>query len=167
MSFQSATPQGAKTKSDVWITPQWIIDKIGISDLDPCGWKPNGIPIVQTASNYFLESDDGLSQDWSKYKSVFVNFPYSNGYNWLQKCKLEADRGCQIIVLCFVRSETKSWQQFVKHATGINLMNKRVSFLNEHGIAQTNANAPSCLIAYGSEAFERIKSVDGILLRTV
>jgi hypothetical protein len=166
MSFQSATPQGPNnTMTDVWITPQWIIDKIGVSDLDPCGWLPNGTPIIQTAYNYFTEKDNGLIQDWSKYKSVFVNFPYSQSYEWLEKCKIESNKGCEIIVLCFVRSETRAWQQNIKNATGINLINKRIKFLTHEGIEKGNGNCPSCLIAWGENSFNRIKKVDGIYLK--
>lgn len=166
MSFQSVTPQGpTKTGTDTWITPQWIIDKIGISDLDPCGWLPNGQPIVRTALNYFDESTNGLNKDWTSFKSVFVNFPYSQSREWLKKCKEEAKRGCEIIVLCFVRSDTKAWQENVKFATGLNLINRRVKFLDSQGTEKGNGNAPSCLIAFGEESFKRIKNVNGIITR--
>lgn len=165
--FQQATPRGAaNTGSDVWLTPQWIIDLIGISDLDPCGWLPEGKAITVTAHNFFTKETDGLHQEWAnKYKTVFVNFPYSDGYEWLKKCEKEAKKGAEIIVLCFCRTETKAWQQFVKSATGVNLINKRIKFLNSEGIEKGNGNCPSCLIAYGEKAFERIKKVDGIYLR--
>lgn len=166
--FQQATPDGpANTKTDIWITPKWIIDKIGISELDPCGWLPNGQPIVRTANNYFTEQDNGLIQDWSMYGTAFVNFPYSGIYEWMKKCRDEAAKGCEIITLCFARTETKAWQHHVKNATGINLMNKRVKFLNQHGIEKGNGNCPSVLIAWGENAFNRIKNVDGIILRVV
>lgn len=164
--FQQATPQGpGNTVTDVWCSPQWIIDKIGISDLDPCGHLPNGQPIVQTAFNYFTEKENGLIQDWSKYKTVFVNFPYSDSYEWLKKCHEEAAKGCEIIVLCFCRTETRAWSHFVKSATGINLITKRVKFLTGEGVEKTNGNAPSCLIAWGEKAYQRIKNVDGIYVR--
>ena len=165
-NFQNATPDGpSHTGTDVWITPKWIIDAIGISDLDPCGWLPYGKPLVQTAVKYFSEADNGLAQDWSPYKTVFVNFPYSKSYEWMTKCALEAKKGCEIIVLCFVRSETKTWQHNVNTATGINLMNKRVKFLTSDGIVKGNGNCPSCLISWGENAYQRIKTIDGICLR--
>ena len=122
----------------------WVINSIGISDLDPCGHLPDGKPLVQTAYNYFTEKENGLIQDWSKYKTVFCNFPYSDGYEWLTKCKEEAAKGVQIIVLCFCRTETRAWQENVKSATGINLINKRVKFLTSQGVEKGNGNAPSC-----------------------
>lgn len=171
MSFQSATKKGAShTGSDTWITPQWIIDKIGISDLDPCGYLPNGKPIVETAKNYFTEEDDGLTKSWQikdLYTSVFVNFPYSESRKWLSACKDEYVKGrvTDIIVLCFVRSETKAWQENVPYATGINFINKRIKFLDSNGVERGNGNAPSCLIAFGENAFKRIQNVDGIITK--
>jgi len=164
--FQQATPNGPEnTVTDVWITPKWIIDKIGISDLDPCGHLPEGGPIVATANNYFTEAQNGLIQDWSQYKTVFVNFPYSQSREWLKKCADEAAKGCEIIVLCFTRSEVKAWQENVKSATGINLINKRIKFLTATGEEKGNGNAPSCLIAWGESAYQRIKNIDGIYVR--
>lgn len=163
--FQAATPKGAKnTGSDVWLTPQWIIDKIGISDLDPCGWLPNNTPFVSTAKSYLTEEDDGLNKTWTG--SVFCNPPYSDLKTWLERCdEYHEKSGEDVIVLCFVRSETKAFQQNIKNCTGINLMNKRVKFLNAEGIEQSNGNAPSCLIAWGESAYQRIKNVDGLCFR--
>lgn len=164
--FQQATPNGpSNTITDIWLTPPWIIDKIGISDLDPCAYLPNENPIVKTAYNFFTEKENGLIQDWSKYKTVFVNPPYSDLKSWMKKCRNEAFKGCEIIMLVFVRSETKAFQENVKSATGINLINKRIKFLNSSGIQKTNGNAPSCLIAWGENAYNKIKNIDGILVR--
>lgn len=164
--FQNATIRGPKnTETDVWLTPRWIFDRIGTFDLDPCGWIPNGSPIVKTAENYYAEHDDGLVQDW--FGSVFVNFPYSQAKLWMDKCKHEYLYNPdvkEIVVLCFARTETKAWQENVKSATGINLIYRRIKFLNSQGIEKGNGNAPSALIAFGDKAYKRIKNIDGIKL---
>lgn len=165
-NFTNSTQLAGKhTNTDTWLTPPWIIDSIGPFDLDPCGFLPNGKPLVNTANNYFTEDTNGLIKDW--YGKVFVNYPYSDGYNWLTKCKNEFLSGntTHIIVLCFVRSETKAWQENVKYATGINLINKRIKFLNSDGEVKGNGNAPSCLIAFGESAFDKIKNIDGIIFK--
>lgn len=165
-SFHNATPKGGKkTKSDIWITPKWIIDKIGPFDLDPCGFLPENGPIVKTAENYFTVDMDGLSQNW--YGKVFVNFPYSESFKWLEKSKNEYLSGNveYIIILCFARTETKAWQNNVKYATGINFINKRIKFLDEYGIEHSNGNCPSSLIAFGEKGFDKIKNIDGILVK--
>lgn len=165
--FNSTTREGPhSTKTDTWLTPQWIIDKIGISYLDPCGYiHPEKGIIVKTAHNYFYENDNGLIQKWEN--DCFVNPPYSDLGSWLEKMAAHGNG----IVLCFARTETKAYQKYVKSATGINFMAKRVSFLNSEGEAKnakgqkSNGNAPSCLIAYGEENYQRIKNIDGIYCR--
>jgi phage N-6-adenine-methyltransferase len=164
-NFQSVTPKGgANTGTDTWLTPQWIIGKIGISDLDPCGYLPSGKPITKTAHHYFTEQQDGLAQEWRG--TIFCNPPYSDLKIWLAKCTEYFNKtGLDVIALVFVRSETRAFQENVKFATGINLINKRIKFLNAKGIEQSNGNAPSCLIAWGEKAFSRIKNIDGIYAR--
>lgn len=160
MSFTSATPFGPhKTKTDTWITPKWIIDQIGLSDLDPCAFLVNGKPLVETARHYITEEQDGLTTPW--FGTVFVNFPYSQSRVWMKKCS-EYNNG---IVLCFARTDVKAWQENVRNATGINFINKRVSFLNNKGEKLSNGNAPSALIAWGEENYKRICNVDGICCR--
>jgi hypothetical protein len=114
---------------------------------------------------YFTEDQDGLALPWSG--SVFCNFPYSQSKPWMKRCAEHGMSGNDVIVLCFARSDTKAWQENVKSSTGINLINRRVSFLGGDGCEHTNGNAPSCLIAWGEDAFQRIRNVDGICLRTV
>lgn len=164
--FQQATPKGAKnTITDVWLTPKWIIDAIGVSDLDPCGWLPDGNPIVKTAERYFTEAEDGLTSEWEG--SIFCNPPYSDLKSWLKKCsEYHHQTGNDVIVLCFVRSETKAFQQNVNNCTGINLINKRIKFLDSNGIERGNGNAPSCLIAWGETAYKRIKKIDGLYFKS-
>lgn len=163
--FQQATPDGpANTMTDVWCSPPWVIEKIGISDLDPCGHLPDGNPIVQTARHYFTEKENGLIQEW--FGSVFCNPPYSDLRVWLAKCaEYHTKTGGDVIALVFVRSETKAFQENVKSATGINLINKRIKFLTATGEEKGNGNAPSCLIAWGEKAYDRIKNIDGIHVR--
>lgn len=157
--FNSTTPNGAKTETDVWITPKYLIDKIGLSTLDPCGWTPNGKPFVETAKNYFTEGDDGLNKEW--FGDVFINFPYSQAKIWMEK----ANKYNNGIVLCFARTETKWFQDNLSNATGILFIKKRISFLNSEGKGGKPCNAPSILIAWGEENFKRIKQVDGIAVR--
>lgn len=161
-AFNSTTLRGPhKTLTDTWITPKWVIDKIGLSDLDPCGFLVAGSAIVQTAHRYFTEDQDGFSQEW--FGSVFVNFPYSEAKKWMRRCSEYGDA----IVLCFARTDTQAWQRYTKNATGINFVNRRISFLNSSGVEQSNGNAPSALIAWGEKNFQRICRVDGIKVRLV
>jgi hypothetical protein len=152
-----------KPRSNTWLTPQWIIDLIGVSDLDPCAYKLNGEFVTKCAiDNYTLQDDqDGLKLPW--HGSVYCNPPYNENPIWLKKCRTyHEETGNDVIVMLFNRSESVYFQENVQHATGMLLVKKRISFLNDQGHPQTGANAASVLIAFGEGAFERICNVPGI-----
>jgi hypothetical protein len=151
-----------------WLTPQWLIDLIGISDLDPCGYKLNGKFVVQCARvSYTLQDNqDGLKLPW--YGSIYCNPPYNENPKWLKRCReYYEETGSDVIVLLFVRSGTMYFQREVKHCTGIVLVNGLLSFLNARGNEKHQAPAPSVLIAFGEGAFERIQRVNGLVFRNV
>ena len=160
--FNSTNPLGPKhTKSQIWLTPKWIIDALGgyeVFDLDVCAHLPNGKPIIQTAKQYYTEKEDGLKSPW--FFNVWCNPPYNDLGSWLRKMS-EHKNG---IILCFARTDTKAWQ-YVKTATGINFIKGRIKFLNENGEGNQPANAASCLIAWSEENYKRIKNIDGLYVR--
>jgi hypothetical protein len=153
-------------RRSTWLTPQWLINLIGMSDLDPCGYKLNGEFVVKCArENYTLQDNqDGLSLPW--FGTVYCNPPYVNMKKWLTKCReYYQETGNDVIVLMFVRSYSNYFQAEVQHCTGIVLVKGFISFLNEFGEEEWSARHPSCLIAFGEGAFERIKRVSGLKFR--
>lgn len=79
-------------------------------DLDPCtsSSKPGNLGTV----HYYTTLNDGLSQNWHKYRSVFVNPPWAKITPWMNKAYYESLHECTVVVLCPVRSETKWWHTF-------------------------------------------------------
>jgi hypothetical protein len=158
-----------KTKMrTTWLTPAWIIERIGLSDLDPCGYKLNGEFIVPCAEkSYTLEdNEDGLSLPWEG--SVYCNPPYTQNKKWIEKCaQYHHETGNDVIVLIFNRSDTGYFQDLVRRSTGVVLIAGKLKYLNEQGEEEGFAQVPSILVAYGEGAFERIQRVPGITLRTV
>jgi hypothetical protein len=154
-------------KTTTWITPQWIIDLIGMSDLDQCGYKtPDGAYVTRCASGAFTlrDREDGLQLPWEG--SVYCNPPYDQNAQWLHRCrKYHEQTGEDVIVLLFNRSETQYFQLEVASATGLVLVSGRINFLDETGRLHGNSPGPSVLIAYGESAFERIQRVPGIPTR--
>jgi hypothetical protein len=154
--------------STSWITPQWIIDKIGLSDLDPCGFKSDGEFITKCAyDSYTLyDNQDGLSLPWSG--SIYCNPPYNNTRAWAKKCREHYDKnGDDVIMLIKCSSGTKYFQDEISHATGIVLLRDRVSFLDESGKDVGKARFASILVAFGESAFKRIQQVSGVAARIV
>lgn len=129
--------------TDVWLTPPEVLAALGRFDLDPCA-APLPRP-WSTATNHFVEADDGLLQPWAG--RVWLNPPYKYAEAWLRKMA-EHRHG---IALVFARVETKAWQDFVfPVASAVLFLRGRLRFLKPDGSYPVNAaGAPSALIAYG------------------
>jgi hypothetical protein len=156
-----------RAKSTTWITPQWLIDLIGTSDLDPCGFLgPDDEPYVWTADECYTpqKDQDGLRLPW--HGSVYCNPPYDKNKEWLRRCwEHHRDTGEDVIVMIFSRTSTGYFQTYAPFATGLNFLEKRIKFLNDKGELQTFAPCGSVLIAFGESAYERIRKVNGLSLR--
>ncbi len=48
-------------KSDEWLTPQWILEPLGVFDLDPCA---SVVRPWATAKQHLTVEDDGLKANW-------------------------------------------------------------------------------------------------------
>lgn len=139
-----------RSYSEDWLTPRWIIEALGEFDLDPC--TPPTMP-WQTARSRFTKAEDGLLRPWAG--RVWLNPPYGHQTgDWLRKLAQHGDG----IALVFARTETEMFRRWVwPKAAGILFLFGRLSFLSIDGPApvvaanrrNTNAGAPSVLIAYG------------------
>lgn len=132
--------------SVIWLTPKYIIDALeGPFDLDPCA--SDYIPF-KIANNTFNKEKNGLIQDWSNYKDVFINPPYD--YINLREFTKKAIKHKNCIMLIFVRTDTELFQKLIfPNAYSVLFLAGRIKFLNKEGIEGKNAaGAPSCLIAF-------------------
>jgi hypothetical protein len=154
------------SKTTTWITPQWIIDAIGLSDLDPCGYRLDGKVIVETARKYYTLQDgqNGLIDKWEG--SIYCNPPYNNAAVWLKKCRqYHQDTGNDVIVLMKNLLERNYVQDEANYMTGIVFIINRVAFINEFGELTNKAMYGSILVAFGESAFERISNVQGVSIK--
>ena len=142
----------SETTTDVWLTPPNIIQTLGTFDLDPCAacnrpWD--------TAQNHYCVHDDGLRQRWEGF--VWCNPPYGREIAmWLNKMARHGNG----IALIFARTDTKAFQKYVLHgADSILFLAGRIKFYRPDGISSGNsAGAPSCLVAYGKQAVNRLEN---------
>jgi len=71
------------TKDNEYYTPKVFVDKFGVFDYDPATTKEKaeefGIP------NYDTIESDGLAQDWTKYKRIWVNSPFTRKHEFIVK----------------------------------------------------------------------------------
>lgn len=144
-------------KSQVHITPKWIIDRLGPFDLDPCAAWPR--PWDCAAVSYALPTD-GLSLPWRKSARIWLNPPfhrYEVG-KWIRKL---ADHGSGTALL-HARTEAEWFEPIWEEAVGILFMADRLVFCKPDGSPQTisnpeskhfgkqaNSGAPPILVAFG------------------
>lgn len=140
--------QSHSADTTTWLTPPHILRALGHFDLDPCaapGWP--------TARDHYILPTDGLAEPW--HGMVWLNPPYgSDTWRWLNRL---ADHG-QGIALIFARTETAGFvTQVWGKADAVLFLHGRLHFHHADGSrAQANSGAPSCLVAYGSDAARRL-----------
>jgi len=103
----------------------------GRFDYDPCPLRS--------------ESSNGLFEDWKG--NIFINPPYSNVGEFLNKGLLELKKGnaTQLVYLIIPRTSTKYWRDYVmKYASMIYFIPYRLKF----GDSKFSAPFPSCIIIF-------------------
>jgi DNA N-6-adenine-methyltransferase (Dam) len=128
--------QATVGKSQVHITPRWILDALGRFDLDPCAADPRP---WDCAKRSYTERDDGLSRPWTG--RVFLNPPFCRyGVDrWMMRMA-EHNHG---IALLHVRPETTWFTPCWQHASGMLFLRRRVIFHKPDGSPQTISNPNS------------------------
>lgn len=102
--FSSAT--------DEWATPACFFEQLaaefGPFDLDPCANAGNA-----KAPTYFTREQDGLAQDWTPYRRIYMNPPYGRVIGaWVKKAAEAAQAGCLVVCLLPARTDTKWWHSY-------------------------------------------------------
>jgi hypothetical protein len=132
-------------EKDEWLTPPWILRRLGTFDLDPCAPVNRPWP---TALNHYTVNDNGLAQPWRG--RVWLNPPYGGPRvigPWLRRMA-DHNHG---IALTFARTETALFFKTIWNcATSILFLEGRLYFHHANGTrAGANAGAPSVLVSYG------------------
>jgi phage N-6-adenine-methyltransferase len=127
---------GRSNYSDEWYTPPRIVAALGPFDLDPCAG-----PMAHAARNLRRE-DDGLAQPWAG--RVWMNPPYSNVHEWLEKFISHADG----VALVNARPETQWFQRLCADAAAVLWLRGRIQFDMPSGPSK-HPTVGSVLVAYG------------------
>lgn len=135
--------------NDEWLTPPWIMEKLGRFDLDPCS------PVVRpwdTANVHLTIDDDGLSSKW--FGRVWCNPPFNRTQRHLWMRKM-AEHG-NGVMLVPAACETDAFRRYVFGvADGLLMLNRRPHFHFVDGTeAKANSGCTICLVAYGKQNLE-------------
>ena len=151
---------GTDVDVDTWLTPRWILDRLGTFDLDPCAadCSPDWV-----SPKYFRKYDDGLRSEWAG--RVFMNPPFSCTALWLER---HATHGNGISLVPST-VESRVWRSFVwTKAKGILLLHGRTRFCNPDGSSTTGRPLRSIALIGWTEADARIieaAGFAGVMLR--
>ena len=127
-----------KSKSDKWQTPPDLYDRLNEEfhfDFDPCpiDWK-EGDP-------------DGLQIEWGE--SNFVNPPYSNVANWIEKAHCEWKKGKRVVMLINAITDTIAFHKYIVGQAEVRFLKGRVSFVNpEAPTKRSPSPKPSLVIIF-------------------
>lgn len=148
-------PPHARTiqTTDNWITPQWLIERLGPFDLDPCACDPQPWPCAREQYTTL-----GLMRDWFGF--VWMNPPYGlAAAHWLERL---ASHGSGI-ALVFARTDTKMFFRHVwPKASALIFVKGRITFHYPDGTLPrkgANSGGPSVLIGYGDIAADKLAGV--------
>ena len=145
MSGWNDTQLFSSQKND-WATPWTLFNEVHkefLFELDAAASRGNA-----KCPKFYSKEDDGLSKDWAgevNGGSVWLNPPYGREIKvWVEKAHNESKKGCCVVVLTFVRTDTKWWNDHAMQAAEIRLIPGRISF----GGLKNAAPAPSCLLVF-------------------
>lgn len=144
-------PEG---KNDEWLTPPWLVEALGVFQLDPCAVKDG--PWLLADKNFTIE-DDGLEQDWEKLRA-WMNPPFNRwrAKHWAKKMS-DNNNG---ISLQIGKTEVQWFHEFYADvAVSMLLMDKRFAFLDRDGNEPVdkdgkkigNCGGSPILVAFGSD----------------
>ena len=136
--------------SDEWLTPKFIVDSIGIADLDPCA-APEG-RAWSTAKEHYTKGDGGLEKHWRGF--VWCNPPYTKPDPWLKKLTAHGNG----IALVMASTDTEWFQDAVTKSSGLLFHAGRIKFCRLSGIQSSETpKFASVFMAFGDEAKKRLR----------
>jgi phage N-6-adenine-methyltransferase len=123
---------GQQKKND-WQTPEWLTDGLNDTldgiDLDPCAGRYTDIGDTNWSIHY---GEDGLDRAWRGYDSVFVNPPFSEKQQWVDKVVGEMPNTDLIMLLTPDSTDVQSWWHngIVPHVSYVWFSKGRISYVD-------------------------------------
>lgn len=114
--------------SNTWFTPAELTSRfreiMGSIELDPCTVAENPVG----AQRFYTAKDDGILMPWDA-RTVFCNPPFGPTLvHWVEKCKVAAASGAQVILLVSTRPENAYYQAALEAADSVLMIRGRLAF---------------------------------------
>ena len=125
---------------DDWGTPKWLFDSLNRVyefTLDPCASNDTA-----KCEKFYTKEQNGLTFGWEEHR-VFMNPPYSNVSEWVEKAYVEAQRGAVVVCLLAARTDTKWFHEFCLKGH-IEFIKGRLKFEG----AKSSAPFPSMIVTF-------------------
>lgn len=87
------------SKDNEYYTPKSVVDYFGEFDYDPATTKEKAEEM--NIKNYDTIDTDGLKQDWTKYKKIWINPPFTIKHKFLEKAFQTYKEAGNIIYMLF------------------------------------------------------------------
>lgn len=122
------------SKKNEWRTPKNVVDYFGSFDYDPA---TTGVQSLRLGIPYFdtIETD-GLMADWTKYKKIWINPPFTKKFEFLKKAvETVQDSDAEVFFLIPIESmTTKAFSEIMKEQFyAMYLPNGRIKFEDDSG----------------------------------
>lgn len=126
------------SKCDEYYTPKELVDRFGKFDYDPATTSERAA--LFNIPNFDTRETDGLKTDWSKYKRIWINPPFTKKKEfWDKAWHTYSKFGNEIYFLCPIAWLTT--KQFHDRFRGgvIYLPNSRIKFETSDGVSKSPA----------------------------
>lgn len=147
-------------KKDEYMTPKEVIDFFGPFDYDPS--TTDAQAKLCNIQNYDTIATDGLKSDWSKFKKIWINPPFTRKFEFLEKA---AKTNSHIFFLMPIETMTTGkFHKIMNSYVGGYIMwipNGRVKFYDESGECSSPAFGSVVIELCGKRKRIKYWSLDG------
>jgi phage N-6-adenine-methyltransferase len=87
------------TKDNEYYTPKYVVDKFGVFDYDPATTPEKAAEFG--VANFDTIDTNGLEQDWTQYKRIWINPPFTIKHQFLAKAQETYNKAKNEIYILF------------------------------------------------------------------
>lgn len=150
-------PKLFTSTSAEWETPQDLYDELNEIfkfEVDVCATHENAKHPI-----HFTLEEDGLKQDWTRFKSCWMNPPYGRVIGrWVRKAFESSLTGTVIVCLLPARTDTIWWHEYCMRGK-IRFLKGRLKFDNrllpawrpDGSHKRVGAPFPSAIVVFGEQ----------------